>query len=371
MKKNEIRESQVLPLAALPIGNNDSVKGVSAPFTAYMNDQLLVAGGCNFPGLPPSQGGKKQYYKEIYAYTPKENVWRQIGSLPNELAYGASVVYGDEWICLGGNNNEGSYGSVYVIRMHNGECNISSLPDLPAAMDNFAAVESGKKLYVAGGNTDGMARNSVYVLDLEKQDGWERIADFPGATRIQPQLLRGMNGTVLLLGGFQGGSVTEAPVLPTTVYCYDPVSVSWTEKNSLPLSSVNGEPLAMVGGFGVNINDSTLLIGGGVDRVIFTEALDAERQISLAREKGETIRVDSLIAAKKSYLTHPVEWYAFNSDIYILHLKSNEWEYAGTFPQSARAGAGAAMQGQTLYVVDGELKPGVRTDEVNAIRFDF
>ena len=40
-------------------------KGVSAPFAGFIGDWLVVAGGCNFPDIPASEGGKKVYYPGI------------------------------------------------------------------------------------------------------------------------------------------------------------------------------------------------------------------------------------------------------------------------------------------------------------------
>lgn len=40
--------------------------GVSACYSGILSGKLLIAGGCNFPGTPASEGGKKKYYQGIY-----------------------------------------------------------------------------------------------------------------------------------------------------------------------------------------------------------------------------------------------------------------------------------------------------------------
>ena len=44
-------------------------QGVSAPFVGTIGKSVLVAGGCNFPTTPAAQGGKKQFYADIYELT--------------------------------------------------------------------------------------------------------------------------------------------------------------------------------------------------------------------------------------------------------------------------------------------------------------
>lgn len=368
-KTNMQNNEQVKPLAFLPIGNNDSVKGISAPFAGYMDNHIFVAGGCNFPAAPASKGGVKEYYKSVYRYDAGKNAWTHVGELPAGLAYGASVVYGSEWICLGGNNNESSSSSVWAVR-YNGQLMVDTLPSLPASMDNFAATLSGHKIYVAGGNVDGRVQNKMYMLDLKERKQWEELTSFPGAGRVQPVLLSGIGGSVILLGGFQAGNMEEAPVLSPDVYAYNPESGVWTIETQLPLSTADSAPLAMVGGFGVNISDSLFVIGGGVNRTRFIHALDAGRRIDQAIKNKNQSLADSLSAEKAAYMTHPVEWYQFNSDLYIYNMITKQWSLSGSYPAVARAGAGAVTDGHALYVIDGELKPGVRTDEVNRISLD-
>ncbi|MGL5913669.1 MAG: cyclically-permuted mutarotase family protein [Bacteroidales bacterium] len=364
--KDVKRVNQVNQLSALPIGNNDSVKGVSAFFTGFVNGKILVAGGCNFPNTPASKGGKKEYYNSIYVYDADCDNWDLVGQLPIGVGYGASVVSGGEWICLGGNNNAKSFNSVYSLNFDD-SLKIDTLKSLPVTMDNFAAAISNNQIYVAGGNCNGKVQNKLYSFDLNKRNEWRELANFPGAGRVQPQLLPTEGGKVILLGGFQAGGERVASILSDTVYQYNPAINSWSVLTTLPKSTTEDKPLAMVGGFSVVMNDSILLIGGGVNRTKFIDALDINHRIALAKDDSNTLLVDSLINDKSNYLLHSVEWYQFNQDVYMYNLKDNRWCLLGTFPQTARAGAGAVIDDSALYIIGGELKPGIRTDEVNQI----
>ena len=80
--------------------------GVSAPFTGISNGMLLVAGGCNFPDKPVTEGGAKKYYSDIFALdlSNPASGWKKAGNLPFPVAYGATVTTPDGIICIGGNN---------------------------------------------------------------------------------------------------------------------------------------------------------------------------------------------------------------------------------------------------------------------------
>ena len=62
---------------------------------------------------------------------------------------------------------------------------------------------------------------------------------------------------------------------------------------------------------------------------------------------------------------YPVEWYKFNAFLLQYNTFTKEWTEQGDYEQLARAGAGAVLKGDSLIIVNGELKPGIRTPQVN------
>lgn len=89
--------------------------GVSAPFVGISNGMLLVAGGCNFPDKPVTEGGAKRYYSDIFALdlSDKNAQWQKAGNLPLPVAYGASVTTPEGIVCIGGNNSTDFLADVY------------------------------------------------------------------------------------------------------------------------------------------------------------------------------------------------------------------------------------------------------------------
>ena len=58
-------------LPDLPGAADTASLGVSAPFAGIHNGVLIVAGGCNFPDKPVTEGGAKRYYSEIFVLLPE------------------------------------------------------------------------------------------------------------------------------------------------------------------------------------------------------------------------------------------------------------------------------------------------------------
>lgn len=361
-------------LPDLPGMSDTASLGVSAPFAGITQGRLLVAGGCNFPDKPVTEGGQKRYYDDIFVLNLAEGidpVWEPAGHLPHPVAYGASVTTPEGIICLGGNNYGQSFSDVYRITWNEttGQADICQLPSLPVALDNFSATCLDGTLYVAGGNENQKACRSFYALPLGQATDpvWQKLPDFPGAARVQPVLAAQHNkegGGIYLTGGFEPVSGDLAPVVPTDLLLYRPETREWRKEADLPLMQ-DGSPRTLTGGCAVAFGDSAILWIGGVNYNRFLAAIDRPRQMEIARKEGNTPRLDSLTEEGKNYMHHPVDWYRFNTALLRYNTFTHDWENLGEYEPLARAGAGAVINGNQLIIINGELKPGIRTPQVN------
>lgn len=169
-------------LPDLPGAADTASLGVSAPFAGIHNGVLIVAGGCNFPDKPVTEGGAKRYYSEIFVLLPEG--WKEIDRLPRPVAYGATVSTPEGIVCIGGNNSDSSLVEVSRISYNptKGEVTVCALPSLPSPMDNLSAAFTGQEIYVAGGNENGQPCHTFLRLNLANiEKGWEQLPDFPGA----------------------------------------------------------------------------------------------------------------------------------------------------------------------------------------------
>lgn len=369
--------SEVIPfkIPALLNTTDKPALGISAPFTGISNGELLVAGGCNFPDKPAAEGGRKRYYKEIYAYNLTEpSRWRKVGDLPCPLAYGASVTTPKGIVWIAGNNDKGSSRQVLLINWDaNGQRpTITELPALPVPADNLAATYADGTLYATGGNKPSGFSNALFSLQLipSPQHEWVRLPDFPGPIRVQPiltaqQSAEGMR--LYLAGGFQPATASEEAIVCTDILSYHPPTRLWRKEGFLPLQT-DGSPYTATGGCAVSLGDSSILLIGGVNHNRFRDALNRPLHIKRATDSGNIPLRDSLQQEARNYLLHSVGWYKFNTSLLRYNTFSKTWEHLGDSDKAARAGAGIAITGDTLILINGEQKPGIRTPEVNAFR---
>lgn len=329
-------------------------RGVSAPFAGCMGDDLVIAGGCNFPDVSAEKGGTKVFYKDVYmARIEKDTLlsWRKVGELFQPMAYGFSVTTLDGIVCVGGMNDDGAVKRVFRLSMVNGKLKTEELPSLPFALDNISGCLVDNSLFVLGGNRDGKASNVFLRLDLEHlSTEWVELAPFPGKPRIQPvcAVQKDEKGeyAIYLWGGFAPASSEREASLSTDGYRY-----SLSQKEWVPLASptnTRGEAVSLGGGAAVSVGDSLILCMGGVNKDVFLQAL---RQPA------------------PDYLSHPAEWYKFNQELLGYHVFSHEWKTVCTSPVLARAGAVAVPYKNMVFYINGEIKPGVRTPTVVRISF--
>ncbi|ADV44723.1 cyclically-permuted mutarotase family protein [Bacteroides helcogenes] len=340
-------------MRGFPSWNKDFSQGVSACFAGIAGGKLLMAGGCNFPGIPAKDGGEKKFYQDIYVADITADSafhWKKAGRLPCPMAYGVSVSTPEGIICAGGMNKNGALNKVFRLRLKGNSTEMEPLPDLPCLLDNMTGALWGNLLYIAGGNKNGTPCNDLYCLDLDSLSaGWKRLPDFPGTPRIQPvsAVMLDMSGkpSFCLWGGFAASKGNRPASLSVDGYAYSPASGQW---KVLPAPiNADGDTVSLGGGAAVALSDSLLLCIGGVHKDIFLQALQ------------ETI---------PGYMTHPAEWYRFNQCLLVYNMRHGQWTEIMRTPDTARAGAALVFDGQNCFCINGELKPGIRTPMITRMK---
>ena len=367
----------VQKMTGFPDGEPGFSLGVSACYAGSVDSQLLIAGGCNFPDVPAAEGGKKQFYSGIYAADIANDsvfVWRKIGELPIAAAYGVTVSTPQGIICVGGNNGERALSAVYCISLNEDmrSVRIDTLPSLPCTMDNMAGAVADHTLFVVGGNANGKPSNALFSLELSNPTtGWQQLPSFPGPPRVQPVCVgqqKGGESLIYLWGGFAASADGRSATLSTDGYCYSPASQRW-EAVTTPVGE-DSVSVSLGGGTGIALTDSLILCMGGVNKDIFLSALQREEKLKAAVIADDLREIDRLKALGKEYLLWSAEQYRFNDRILIYNTRRDSWEEVLRHPGVARAGAALVGRGNTFFSINGELKPGIRTSEINKITIE-
>lgn len=321
-------------------------QGVSAPFAGTAGHWLIVGGGCNFPDRPAAEGGVKQYYQEVYGLNlnDPQGGWKRIGQLPEPVAYGATLSEGDNLYFIGGENRNGKLKTAYQLVFDPDSCQLHlfRLPDLPERMVHLSGTAIGKQLYVTGGDQE-TGGNHLYTIDLEKESAqWKKRTAYPGPSRLQSIVLGNGKDRLFLTGGYQPARSGAESQLSYDILCYHLTQDKWEVLTSLPSDS--GQiPHCLAGGSGVYWNQQ-LILTGGVNSRIFKNALDGK--------------------APKDYLKKPVDWYRFNDDVLVYHLDKQTWEIIPQVKGMAKAGGVLVSYRNSLYMICGETKPGIRCNDI-------
>ena len=338
-------------LGGFPTEEQGFDKGVSACYCGVINGYLYIAGGCNFPDKPVAEGGKKRFYKAIY--TAKLNAegnrleWKTVGQMPQPAAYGVSVTYENSLIFVGGNNETGGLTTAIRLRPTATGMQQESLPSLPHALDNMAGAVVGHILYVVGGNCEGVATQKVWSLDLKNtaKQGWKEEPSIPGIARVQPIAAALAGGLLGVWGGFAPKTDSKVAQLAMNGASYNAGCGTWT---ALPVpTDALGEEVFTGGATAIATPQKGVVVVGGVNKDVFLAAINK---------------------LPEGYLLHEPEWYRFNNR--VLCYRDGAWTQLLQHPSVARAGCALAYWDGWVYVVGGELKPGIRTPEIVRFRVD-
>jgi cyclically-permuted mutarotase family protein len=362
-------------LPALPATPGQVIQpGLASPFSGVSENMLLVAGGCNFPDEEVWEGGQKAYYDDAFALEQTEdgeNIWHTGFKIPYTSAYGVSITVPEGVICIGGSNNSGSLSSVFMMKWDPDleEIVTENLPPLPFKISRMTGALVDQEIYLAGGLADGQLANTFIRLDLsmwgDDDFEWEILDDFPGPPRLQA-IAVGQNAAeekhFYLFSGSSYPGHEENPIILTDGLEYNPKTEKWT---IIPdIKHDGGDALSLHGGSAVAIGTQHILFTGGVNRSIFYNAWKRDRDIELARTVNDTVQMKHLLQEKHDYFLMEPEEYKFNQAVLAYHTITKTWIKVDDYPFPGPAGAPMVEWLDGFAVVNGEIKPGVRSPNI-------
>ncbi|MDE5568163.1 MAG: cyclically-permuted mutarotase family protein, partial [Muribaculaceae bacterium] len=149
-----------------------------------------------------------------------------------------------------------------------------------------------------------------------------------------------------LWGGFASKDDKRDASLETDGLEYNPANGKWRRIDGPKTES--GEEISTAGGTASTLPDGRIILTGGVHKDIFLAALSNQAP---------------------DYLSHPIEWYRFNSRVLVFDPTTEKWNLMTEDKDTARAGANAiVLPDGTIMLVGGELKPRVRTPRISILR---
>lgn len=323
MEKIEWDNSLILPSL-----NSQPHVGLAGVFSGFIGDNLVIAGGANFPETVPWKGGVKTWWNTIYYKNMQDSLsgWKiEKNLLPASLAYGVSVELPEGLLCIGGCDSSRCYQDVFLIQLNNGKINISKdWPSLPVPLANSTGALLNNKIYLAGGQVsmeEQNASNHFFMLDLaDRKKGWQTLSSWPGDSRgyaVSVVQSDGFDKCFYLFSGRNYKSNGYVKVLEDG-FVYNPRLDSWKILNM---------QFPVMAGTAIATGANHILFMGGVPLLV----------------PGSD--------------EHP----GFDNTIRLYHTITNTLIEKEVIPFSIPVTTNIARKGNIFYITSGEIKPGIRT----------
>ena len=334
-------------------------RGFAGPFAGAIEGNLIVTGGANFPEAPPWEGGKKVWHDGIFIL--KKNAKQWIVSeikLPKVTAYGLSfsIPSRDSIVMVGGSdsNNEPT-NSAFELKLENGKPHFLTLPNLPIPLAEASGAALETTVYVfSGRSVKGIVKQAFRIELNTTVPAWEEIP-WPVGARGRVHSTAGVLGGKLFLFAGRDAMSESAPAyskdrltgekLDFLRDCYqlDPKSLKWKRLADLPIG-LSAAPMNAV-----PAGDSQLMMLGGVGAEFIRDQIAARPEIN-----GQGTE-------------HP----GFSRTIRAYNAKPDTWTEVGVVPETFAPPVTVPvvpMRDGFFVIPSGEIKPGIRTTQVLAVR---
>ena len=324
--------------------------GTAGLLQGIIGDYIVVGGGANFPEAL-EKGGKKVTHKDLYLLKDVNGKLKTIEQIQLDypIAYGASVSVKEENAIyyLGGSPDSEHMRDVLKVTLKNGKLKTEIYAKLPLGFENGVAQYKDGKIYYGVGkieNSEGKNVNSnkFYVFDLKTKETKE-LAEFPGEARQQTvgQIL---NNKFYVFSGGSNISYVDG-------YAYDFKTNTWKKVADVV---VDNEKILLLGANSIKIANDKMLVIGGFNYDLWNEAND----------KLSNLKDEKLKDYKANYFGAEPQSYKWNRKILIFDATKNSWKTIGEVPFDAPCGAALLLMNNNIYSINGEIKPGVRTERM-------
>ena len=335
--------------------------GLAGVFGGVSNSVLLVAGGSNFPNGMPWEGGEKKYWNTIYAIEKDSGRYTTRllkDTLPEPLAYSASITTLHGIICIGGENKTGVSKNVFLMNWDAKKEAVvqQTLPSLPFAITNAALCSIGNNIFLVGGE-DTMQTFSVFLkltLNAGKLE-WQNLPPLPVALSHTTVIAQsnGQEECVFVIGG-RSKAVAGISNLHGVVYCYIPSKNCWVTCSEL---ASNTSHAFLSAACGVAVDHDKIIVLGGDNGITFSKIEKLNFDILHAKDAAEKNKYNR----EKMELID--EHKGFDKSVWLYNTINHSWKRLSDMPYSPVTTM-AIKWGNDILIPAGEIKPGTRTKSV-------
>lgn len=320
--------------------------GVAGVLSGTIGKYVVVGGGANFPYDTVLNGGKKKTYPDLYLLEKNNGklVVKEHTTLPNEIAYGSSVTTSNGIYYIGGSTNPDAANDITLITLDkSNKLKAEKVGDLPFTLSNGIAAEYNGKLYIGLGNQNGKDSTKLYEYDL-KSNKIKELASLTEKASMNQCVAQILNGSLYVFSG--GGSIAY-----TDGYKYDISSNTWSKVSPVKLGN---KEISLYGANSVKLNEDEMLVIGGFNKAVYDNAV----------HNLDTLKGDELADFRENYFGADPYEFNWNKEILVYNAKSDAWSSLGQVPFDAPCGEGLVLLDENIFSINGEIKPGIRTNRM-------
>lgn len=227
-------------------------------------------------------------------------------------------------------------------------------PDLPVGIKNGIAARVGDRLIVGLGS----AGNGLYALDLNDRSlGWTTLDAFIGPETSGAAAAVSGESIFVFSGSGKASADDASPVIFDTVYRYDAGTDAWEKLDTTT-------PVGLLGASALPLPDGRIALVGGYNKELF----DAISPMSPPRTKTQSPR-NGLRSSRTTWACarKTNQW---NDRVLVFDPASASWGDLGETPSLPNTGSAVVETEPGVFtVINGEIKPGLRTADVKQVAF--
>ncbi|WP_286263178.1 kelch repeat-containing protein [Thalassotalea atypica] len=337
---------------------------------------LLVAGGSNFPkkslltAIQEDVAAEKVYHQDIFFLTQSANdQWQQSQlSLPLGAAYGESFTTEQGILLFGGEikQYDGSVtasSDIALISYQEGSLSYKKIGEMPVTFAKGGGAYFQGKVYIIGGIQNGAASNNVYSYDVNSST-WQKELPLLGKNRISPVVtIHGNKSTsTSQLYVFSGFSINS----DENIALNDGLSLNISDKSAkwqtiAPIQTLLDKQLSLIGAAAIKVSAQQTLFLGGYNKSTWDNWLSTYQKVKgTKQEKAEKLR----------FFSQAPSSFKWNRDALLFDSSNQSWTNLGETPFLPNCGAAIEHWQNNIVLINGEIKPGVRTNTVKVAHFN-